>query len=139
MRKLITKLFFCTQVMLCSIALMNQAYAVEKTNSVLREASQYEDSIENLVFDQTITPEGREFYRAFIKAWSNQNKGERHHIMVYERANALGANKLWVEYRLRKLYSGVVLTGGQNANDKIGAYAAQAVFQGIAAIKLQEM
>ncbi|MDX8386337.1 MAG: CsgE family curli-type amyloid fiber assembly protein [Gallionella sp.] len=138
MRKLITKLIICTQVMLCSIALVNQACAEEETNSVLREGTQYVNSIEDLVFDQTITPQGREFYRAFIKAWSNHNNSERYHVLVYERPAAVGANKLWVEYRLRKLYSGVVRMSEQSVLEQRGAYAALAVLQGITAIQAEE-
>ena len=139
MRTLITKLIICTQVMLCSMALMNQASAMEDTGSSLSTGSHIGNNIENLVFDQTISPEGREFYRAFVKAWRKQNDSERYHVLVYERRTDLGANKLWVEYRLRKLFSGIALIGKQNVLEKMGAYAAQAVLQGINAINADEM
>jgi len=139
MRTLITKLILCLQVMLCSVVLVNHANAEQNSNSALREVSQYEKSIQDLVFDQTITPQGREFYRAFIKAWGIQNDTERHHVLVYEQSTNSGTNKLWVEYRLRSLFSGILSMNEQRSLDKMGAYAAQAVLQGITSIQAQEM
>ncbi len=139
MRKLIANLILYMQVMLCSVVLVNQANAEEEANAVLREGSHYEDSITGLVIDQTITPQGHEFFRAFVNAWSNQSGSTRYNVVVYERPAGRGANKLWVEYRYRKLYSAFVRMSKQSVLEGMATYAAQAVRQGIAAIQAEEM
>jgi len=139
MRKLIAKLMIVIQVTICSVMLLNQANAEEEANAVLQEGSKYEESIRGLVINQTITPQGREFYRAFVNAWSNQSGSTRYNVVVYERPAGRGANKVWVEYRNRKLYSTFVRMSKQSVLEGMGTYAAQAVRQGITAIQAEEM
>ena len=82
MRKFILSLNICIQMMLLSIVLGNQVNAEEEANAVLREGSRYEDSIGGLVINQTITPQGREFYSAFVNAWGSQSGSTRYNVVV---------------------------------------------------------
>jgi hypothetical protein len=139
MRKLIVNLIFCMQVMLCSLVLVNQANAEEDVDAALRDGNRYEENIGGLVINQTITPQGRDFYRAFVIAWRNQSESTRDNIVIYERPAGRGTNLLWVEYRYRKLYSAFVRMSKQSVLEGMAANAVLIVQQGIAAIQVEEI
>jgi len=139
MRKLIVSLIICMQVMLCSLVLVNQANAEEDVDAALRDESRYGENIVGLVINQTVTPQGRGFYRAFVDVWRNQSGDELGNIVIYERPAGRGTNLLWVEYRYRKLYSAFLRTSKQSVLEGMAANAVLIVQQGIAAVRVEEI
>lgn len=123
--------------LLC-LTLAGQALAEENNNGEsLNGGHRYADRIGGLVIDQTITPQGHEFYRAFVNAWREQGDGSHDNVIVYERPSIRSASLLWVEYRYRKIYSGFARASKRSVLEGMGEMAAQAAHQRVAEIEAE--
>jgi len=111
----------------------------ERGDTNLNGETRNVERIEGLVIDQTMTPLGHEFYRAFVNTWREQGNSSRYNISVHERPSMRTANLLWVEYRFRKVYSGFARAGRSRALEGMGANAAQIAYQRIAEIEAETL
>lgn len=129
-------------VILCLLcgALASPSFAGDDEGGAsLNGGHRYVDRIDGLVIDQTITPLGHEFYRAFVNAWREQRDGSRYSVIIYERPSVRSASLLWVEYRFRKIYSGFVRMSRRSVLDGMGANAAQVAYQHIVEIEAETL
>ncbi|MEW6313751.1 MAG: CsgE family curli-type amyloid fiber assembly protein [Pseudomonadota bacterium] len=126
-------------VALC-VAMIQPGYAQDiNAPDEINGARKRADRIDGLVTDQTITLLGHEFYRSFVNTWRDQSDGSRYNLAIYERPSARSASLVWVEYRFRKIYSGLVRMGKRSSLEEMGAGAAQAVRARIAEIEAETL
>lgn len=118
----------------------SQVFAIESGNAEnLDGAHRYEERIEGLVLDQTITPQGHEFYRTFVSALREQGDETHGNFVVYERPAVRSASLLWIEYRFRKVYSGFARANRRGVLEGMGTTAAQAARQRVTEIEIEAL
>lgn len=67
-------------------------------------AHAYDDGLDGLVINQTVTRFGQDFYNQFVKYWSEYQIVMPANLAVYERPSARWGSQIWIEYRGRRIF-----------------------------------
>lgn len=97
-------------------------------SALAQSASRSIDGLSGVAINQTITPVGQNFFRAFAAAWHDKDINSRVSVTVFERASARWGSLIWVEHSGRRVYQTVLHSGRGNGGNP-GQDAAAIVYQ----------
>jgi curli production assembly/transport component CsgE len=64
----------------------------------------YDDGLDGLIINQTLTRFGQDFYNQFVKHWNEYQIMIPANLAVYERPSARWGSQIWIEYRGRRIF-----------------------------------
>jgi len=67
-------------------------------------ARAFDDGLDGLVVNQTVSRFGQDFYSQFVKYWSEYQIVMSANLAVYERPSARWGSQIWIEYRGGRIF-----------------------------------
>ena len=89
-----------------------------------------------LVIDQTLSPNGREFYRSFVAAWTDRPRVDRYALVVRERPTPRQDSHISIDQGLRRVFQGRLPTRRGDLSE-YAARVAEATYQFVGDAELQ--
>ncbi len=63
----------------------------------------FDDGLDGLIVNQTMTRFGQDFYSQFVKHWNEYQMVVPANLVVHERPSARWGSQIWIEYRQRMI------------------------------------
>jgi len=96
---------------------MDQLEAKEDKTSI------FEDPLQGVITNRTITVLGNDFYQYFSAYWNTLNQDSRYSLAVYERPTARWGSEVWIEFRQERVFRTFLSPARQAAKDVAEAAA----------------
>lgn len=112
--------------------------AMEKLASQEEKKSIFEDPLQGVIVNRTITVLGNDFYQYFTSYWNTVNQNSRYSIAIYERPTARWGSEIWIQFRQQRVFHTFLAPARQAAKD-VAEAAANIVEQNIMRAELQRM
>lgn len=112
--------------------------AMEKLEAQEDKKSIFDDPLQGVIVNRTVTVLGNDFYQYFTSYWNTVNQDSRYSIAIYERPTARWGSEVWIQFRQQRVFHTFLAPARQAAKD-VAENAAHIVEQNIMRAELQRM
>src|SRR5690554_3273078 len=112
--------------------------AMDKLASEQEKKTLFDDPLQGVVVNRTVTVLGNDFYQYFATFWNESNQQSRYSIAIYERPTARWGSEIWIQFRQDRVFHTFLAPARQAAKD-IAEAAADIVERNIMRAEMQRM
>lgn len=114
------------------------ATAMEQMESKESKKTIFDDPLQGVIVNRTVTVLGNDFYQYFTNYWNSVNQNSRYSIAIFERPTARWGSEIWIQFRQERVFHTFLAPARQAAKD-IAEAAADIVERNIMRTEMQRM
>ena len=114
------------------------ATAMDKLAAKESRPSIFDDPLQGVIVNRTVTVLGNDFYQFFSSYWNELHQQNRFSIAIYERPTARWGSEIWIQFRQERVFH-TFLSPARQAAKGIAEAAAQVVQQNITRAEIHRM
>lgn len=112
--------------------------AMDKLAAEQEKKTIFEDPLQGVIVNRTVTVLGNDFYQYFSTYWNELNENNRYSIAIYERPTARWGSEIWIQFRQDRVFH-TFLSPARQAAKGVAETAAAIVEQNITRTEIHRM